>query len=266
MITRVLFFLFVPVQLYAQPFNAAPFHGMGNTGLASESLYSITCNAAGLANLSSTHIATAYQPHFMTKDLRTQAAYLGVPLKHIGAIGLGIRNYGIAQVSSFLTGNLVYARSFGGVFSTSVSANYHRFHVQDYVNDNAFSLDLGALIKLGEKVNVGLLFRNTTLTKFKDDTEQYLPAEAAAGFLYKISNILSLATDVYYEFDQGINIRSGIAYSIADIVILRAGASSNPMQYFGGIGLKWNRFQFDVSSAFHTRLGSSPQIALAYAF
>ncbi|MGN0001954.1 MAG: DNA-binding protein, partial [Sphingobacterium composti] len=184
----------------------------------------------------------------------------------VGALGFGIRNYGIAQVSSFLTSNLAYARSFGGVFSSSISANYHRYYVENYISDNAFSLNLGGLIRFSESVNVGFVFRNATFSKFKDDTEQYLPAELGAGFLYKISKDLSLEGDCYYELEQGVNIRGGLAYSVAEIIILRAGASSNPMQYFGGIGLVWNKFQFDVSSSFHTRLGSSPQIALAYAF
>lgn len=266
MIKRILFTCFIWTELSAQTFHAAPFQGMGSTSLAHESLYSITANPAGLAQIGATGVAIAYQPHFMTKDLRTQAAYLGVPIANFGAFGFGIRNYGITQVSSFVTSNLVYARSFGGIFSTSLSANYHSFHVANYVNDHIFSLDLGALIKFGEWVNVGLLFRNATLSKFKDDTEQYLPTEFGAGFLYKISKELVLSADGYYEFEEGINIKSGLSYSIAETVILRAGAASNPMQYFGGIGLKWHKFQFDVSSAFHHRLGTSPQIALAYVF
>ena len=266
MITRLLFILLVCIELKAQTFNAAPFHGMGNTGLATESIYSITHNAAGLANITNFQLAIAYQPHFMTNELRTQAAYLGIPVKQVGALGVGVRNYGIAHVSSFLTANMIYGRNFGGVISTSLSANYHRYYVSNYVNDSAFSLDLGGLIKISEQVNIGLLFRNATFTKFKDDTEQYLPAEAAAGFLYNISKELSVATDAFYELEQGFSIRSGVSYAIAEVIMLRVGASSNPMQYFAGIGLHWQKFQFDVSSSFHNRLGSSPQFALAYAF
>ena len=119
---------------------------------------------------------------------------------------------------------------------------------------------------MSEQVHVGFLFRNTTFSKFKDDTEQYFPTEIAGGFLYKISKEIAVAGDTYYEIDDGFNIRAGLDYSIADVVILRAGVASNPMQYFGGIGLRWNKFQFDVSSSFHSRLGTSPQFTLAYAF
>jgi hypothetical protein len=104
---------------------------------------------------------------------------------------------------------------------------------------------------MSEQVNIGFLFRNTTFSKFKDDTEQYLPTEIAAGFLYKISKEISVAGDTYYEFEDGFNIRAGLEYSIANVVNLRGGVASN---------------QFDVLSSFHTRLGTSPQFALAYAF
>ena len=254
MITRILFILLFWVQLNAQTFNAAPFEGMGNTGIAIESIYSLTNNPAGLGNLTGVNLAIAYQPHFMTKELRTQAVYIGLPVKNVGALGFSMRNYGIQSVSSFLTANVSYARSFGGIFSTSVTANYHRYYVENYINDNSFSLDLGAQIRMNEQVNIGFLFINTTFSKFKDDTEQYLPTEIAAGFLYKISKDISVAGDTYYEFADGFNIRAGLEYSIANEVSLRGGVASNPMQYFGGIGLRWNKFQFDVSSSFHTRL------------
>ncbi|MCA5005579.1 hypothetical protein [Sphingobacterium bovistauri] len=147
---------YIPVQ--AQTYFPSIFQGMGNTGLASESVYSISTNGAGIATLQRPTAALAYQPHFMTKDLRTLAAYCGIPLKNIGSFGLGVRNYGIAQVSSFLTGNFTYSRNFGNIFSTSLTANYHHYNVKNYIADNAFSLDLGALVKFGEQVNVGFYF------------------------------------------------------------------------------------------------------------
>lgn len=263
---RLLFILLFHFQLSAQTFNGAPMHGMGNTGLAIESIYSITNNVAGLGNLDKTKVAIAYQPHFLTKELRTQAAYVGIPIQKVGAIGFGIRNYGIAQVSSFLTANLAYAKSFGGVFSSSISANYHRYYVENYISDNVYSLDLGGLVKFGELMNIGFVLRNATFSKFKDDTEQYLPIEAGIGFLYRFSKELEVSADGYFENMQGINLRAGLAYSIADVIILRCGASSNPMQYYGGLGTNWKNFRFDVSSSFHQRLGSSPQFALAYEF
>lgn len=266
MIFRIICLVLLSFRLCGQTFNGAPLHGMGNTGLAVESIYSITNNTAGIGNLPSLRLAVAYQPHYMTNKLRTQAVYIAVPTPQIGVFGFGIRNYGIAQLSSFLTANLVYAKSFGGIITSSFSANYHRYYVRDYISDHTFSIDLGALIRFSETVNVGVMVRNATLSKFKDDTEQYLPMEAGAGFLYKISDELCVTSDIYYLKNEGMSVRGGIAYTIADVVTLRGGASSNPMQYYAGAGLRWNAFQFDVSAAFHTRLGTSPQFALAYEF
>lgn len=87
------------MKLNAQTFDATPFHGMGNTGIASESIYSLTNYPAGIGSLTDVYLAIAYQPHFMTKELRTQAVYLGLPIKNVGALGLSMRNYGIQSVS-----------------------------------------------------------------------------------------------------------------------------------------------------------------------
>jgi len=80
------------MELNAQTFNAAPFQGMGNTGIATESIYSLTNNPAGIGNLKNVNLAIAYQPHFMTKELRTQAVYLALPVKNVGALGFSFRN------------------------------------------------------------------------------------------------------------------------------------------------------------------------------
>lgn len=101
MIFRIICLVLFSLRVCGQTFNGAPLQGMGNTGLAAESIYSITNNAAGIANLPSLTTAIAYQPHFMSGKLRTQAMYLAVPTRKIGTLGWGIRNYGIVQVSSF---------------------------------------------------------------------------------------------------------------------------------------------------------------------
>lgn len=266
MIFRLVFLLLLSMNLRAQTFHAAPFQGMGNTGLAIESVYSLSNNPAGIGTLDKAAIALAYQPHFMTNDLRSQAFYLTAPVKNVGSFGLGMHNYGIANVSSFLTASMSYVKSFGGIISSSISANYHRFYVKNYESDQTFSLDLGALIKISNQVNIGMVFRNASFSKFQDDTDQYLPMEAGIGVLYTVSDELSLAVDTYYEYERHMNVRGGLSYSIGNVVFLRAGIASDPTQYFAGIGLKFKSFQFDVSSSFHHRLGSSPQFALAYEF
>ena len=266
MMYRVILLLLLPSSVYAQNFNGAPYHAMGNTGVAMESIYSLTNNTAGIARINTVNAAIAYQPHFLSSELRSQAAYLVMPIRNIGTIGFSANNYGISGTSSFLNIRGVYARNFGDMILSSISANYHRYYIQDYQSENRFSADLGFMLILNESINIGAYFRNISFSKFDDDIEQYLPREAGVGVSYKVSKQVTINTDAIYDWYEAMNYRLGFAYSIDDIIIARAGVSSGPTQYYAGFGLKFKAFQVDFSSSFHHRLGTSPQVALAYVF
>lgn len=266
MMYRVICLLLLYSPSFGQSFNAAAYQGMGNTGIAIGSVYSSTNNAAGLGVLSSATAAIAYQPHHMSKDLRYQALYLGMPFHQLGAAGLSVHSYGIVHTSRFLQATLSYVRSFGGVIHTSISANYHNFSVQGYQSDHAYSADLGLLLNIWERLNLGFVFRNITFTSFNDETEQHIPVEIGFGSLYRMSDELSLALDTYYQHYEGVDVRAGICYGLGERIFFRGGVSLHPRTYYAGIGVRLKEFQIDFSSSFHYRLGTSPQLALAYEF
>lgn len=263
----VLFFLMLLwIDVCSQDFYGAPMQGMANTGLALPSVYGLTANAAVIAKLKRPHIGVGYQPHFLTNDIQTQALLAALPLGWTNALGLAINNYGLKATSSLLTLRAIYVRAFGDVFSTSVSTNYHQYHVKGYGGDNTFSLDLGAHLNVSESLSLGLLLRNVTASRFDDTIDQYIAREIGAGLLFNVSKEVLFTADVYYNAFHEIDPRFGIAYHIDNLVILRGGATLVPMQYFTGIGVNLGKLLCDVSSSFHTRLGVSPQLSLAYGF
>jgi hypothetical protein len=70
---------------------------MGNTGIAYQSLYSISNNPAGIVGLQQCQIGAAYQSHFLTTEIQSQAAYAALPLASSHAIGFGVNSYGLGQ-------------------------------------------------------------------------------------------------------------------------------------------------------------------------
>ncbi|HMR20244.1 MAG TPA: DNA-binding protein [Sphingobacterium sp.] len=266
MLWRILILLLFSGTLHAQTFNAAPFLAMGNTGLGQSSLYSITNNPAGIAALKQSQVGLAYQSHFLSSDIQSQAIYAVLPFASSHVVGFGANNYGLKDVSSLLTMRGVYAKRFGQTFATAIAANYHRFYVQNYQSDHTTSLDLGFQYYVGDRVTLGLLIRNATSSVFPDDTPQYIAQYFATGFAYSISEQIQVASDIYYDIHNLFNYRGGLAYRFDHRVVIRGGAASHPMQYFGGIGLSINKVQVDIASSFHPRLGTSPQLALAYGF
>ncbi len=266
MIFRVILLLLLCSGSFAQSFNAAPYQGIGNSGIALKSLYSITNNPAGLVGLRGIEAALAFQSNFVSSELSTQALYIGMPIKKEGAVGISIHRYGLAGVSSLMTLSSVYARSFDDFFSTSLSFNYHSYSITNYGNDNFFSLDLGFQVLIIDQLTLGLIINNISQQLFAEDIDYYLPREIAIGIKYDIAPAIFISSDVYYDPLQKVNIRTGISYEIDNVIFFRTGVASGPLQYYAGIGLKLNNFRIDCATSFHPQLGSSPQIAISYAF
>lgn len=266
MLWRLLILLLLAPKLYAQTFNAAPLLAMGNTGLAQRSLYSLTNNPAGIAGLVQSQIGLAHQSHFLTSDIQSQAVYAVLPFGSSHTMGLSANNYGLPNVSSFLTLKGVYAKRFGHTFATAIAANYHRFYVRNYESEQTISLDLGFQYYVGDKLTFGALARNATSSVFQDNIPQYIAQEFAFGFSYLVSEQLQVSSDIYYDIHEAFNFRGGLAYWFDPRLAIRGGAASHPMQYFGGIGLLVKKIQVDMASSFHPKLGTSPQLAVSYGF
>lgn len=266
MIWRIIILLLLSLPLHAQTFNAAPLLAMGNTGLAQRSLYNVTNNPAGIAGLTQSQIGLAYQSHFLSSDIQSQAVYAVLPFASSHAIGLGANSYGLKEVSTLLNLRGIYAKRFGQTFTAALSANYHRFYVRNYESDHTVSLDLGFQYYAGDNLVLGALARNVTSSVFQDDILQYIAQEFAIGFAYAVSQQLQVTSDIYYDIHDRFNFRGGLAFQFDQRVVIRGGAASHPMQYFGGVGLLVKKIQVDIASSFHPRLGTSPQLALTYGF
>ncbi|WP_140936584.1 DNA-binding protein [Sphingobacterium lumbrici] len=266
MFVRVILLLLISIELKAQPFNAAPYLGMGNTGLARQSVYSIGLNPAGIAGLTNTNVALAYQQHFLSSEIQSRAAYLNIPIKSLGGVGVGVNSYGIAGVSTLSTVRGIYARQFGKQIFSAVGLNYHQFYIKNYGNDQTFSVDLGLQVNVFPHLVIGALVRNISSSKYKEDVDQQISREIGLGLNYVVSDHLSLASDIYYDFRSKMNYRGGLEYAFDRRFKIRGGAASNPLHYLAGLGLILNKIQIDIASSFHPKLGTSPQITMAYGF
>lgn len=266
MIARILILTLISLQSAAQQFSPAPFLGMGKTALAQRGIFSLNENPAGIAHISTSTFAMAYQQHFMKSDIASQTLLAGIPLFANGAIGISLTNYGIFNVTSFLRSGATYARSFGPKILTSVTANYHQYSVQQYNSSTSSSVDLGFQYLWSPKISIGLFFRNISGSQFPNTLDQRIAREIGLGLHYQLSKEIQLATDVLKEFPHHFVYRGGVSYFFDSRFVIRTGASSNPLQYTAGTGFKTEKWQFDFATAFHSKLGSSPQLSMSYAF
>lgn len=253
------------LKLSAQSFNAAPNLAKGNTGIAHEGIYNLATNPAGIASISGAVVAMAYQQHYMTADLSSQALFATMPFMNAGFVGIHVRQYGIRDVSSLWTSGITYTRAFGEKFRTSFTANWHNYMVRQYISEHNFSADLGFQY-LFDQFIVGTHFRNISKASYSREIDQRIPQELTVGMVYHLSREIDVSIDFAHDTFGHSEVRSGLEYQFDRRLMVRGGATSNPWQYFAGAGLLIKKLQMDIASSFHPRLGSSPQLALSYAF
>lgn len=262
----ILMLFVISVELSAQEFSPAPFLGMGNTAIAQEGLFALAGNPSGLSLLASPQIASAYQQHFMSGDLATQALLFGIPILERTALGVAVTNYGIYGVASFMRSGLSVARAFGEQIRTSVTLNYHQYTITRYSAQRSLSADLGFIYRFSEHVAGGLFYKNISAARFNTTVDQRIERELGFGFTYSLSKEVLVGGDMVYMFPKQMQYRGGLSYGFHPDFIVRFGALSNPIQYTAGAGFAHKRWQFDFATLFHARLGSSPQLSLAYVF
>lgn len=263
---RVLLIMLLPLSVYGQNLNPAPFLAMGNTGVSQRGIYSLAKNPAGMI-LPSLSLATAYQNHFVGSQIQTLGLFAASPIFSSSAVGVKVISYGLPELVKFNAFGVSYVKRIGPHLSSSLTFNHHRYFVRGQVSDKAYSADLGFQWIVLESLVLGVHYRNITAAHFIEYVDQSIPQELQLGFLYNLSSDLAFSCDVSRDGISDLTqVNMGASYAPSRKVFFSGGVSTSPQQYYAGIGLVFDAFRMDLASSFHPRLGSSPQVSICYAF
>lgn len=264
MVGRCIILLLISYESMAQTYVSPSYQAMGCTGTALQGIHSLTANPAGLVGLERATVSLGYQQHFLTSEITTQAALLGIPTR-LGTFGATGYRYGLSGAYDDITGGLAFAKGFGPSLSIGMMANYHQLFVPRYLVVYSFSVDVGVQYRLADHATIGLQYTNVGHADYGEDVYGFLPAHIRVGGSYRLG-LVDMALDAVYRFQQEPGAHVGLAYRIAAPLSLRGGLSVNPMAQHAGFGIHWQGFAFDAAATFHPRLGTSPQIGISYAF
>lgn len=261
------FLLCLPaIDVFGQAFSPAPYLGMGQVSLAQEGLYALAGNPAGLQGIAGLEVAAAYQQHYFLPDVASQGLFLGMPISSASRLGLRLNSYGIFQVRSFVEASIVWSRAFGKNFAGSVSLNHHADRISKYSTARNFSLDLGLRYKWDSTLSFGLFYKNAAGHNLGTLSTMRIEQELGFGLSYCFSELLLFGADLLRLFPDQMLYKVGLAFVLHPAFTIRVGTLGSPMQYTAGFGIKQRRWYFDMASNFHSKLGSSPQLAIRYAF
>ncbi|MBK1441848.1 hypothetical protein JHJ32_17750 [Parapedobacter sp. ISTM3] len=264
MIGRCLILLLISYESLAQTYVGPNYQAMGFTGTALQGIYSLTANPAGLVGVERLTASVSYQHHFFTADITTQAALLAIPTR-LGAFGLAANRYGLKEAYDATKVSFSFAKQFGTQFSIGLSTNYHQLFIPNYLSTFSLSVDVGGQYHCGQGTIIGLHFSNPNNARYGQDVYGTIPAFIRLGASHPLAGVL-VSVDAVYPLEGTLGGSFGVEYHIGDIVCLRGGLSTNPLQQHAGFGVDWQQFTLDAAATFHPRLGTSPQIGLSYVF
>lgn len=263
MIGRCLILLLISANAYAQTYTGARYQAMGATGTALQEIYSLTANPAGLTALVRTTAHIAHQYHFLSAEITSQTALLGIPTR-LGSFGLAAHRYGLQGTYDEIRAGFAYAKRFGRELSLAVRINVHQLGISDYGTTRTFSADMGLQYHTPQGLIIGLHYQNVGGLNY-DDGYGTIPSSVRLGASYRLDKV-TVTSDVVYDRFHATNAHLGLEYAIISSLLLRGGLSVHPLQQHAGFGLAWGRMIVDVTATFQHYLGMSPQIGISYAF
>ncbi|MEN3039218.1 MAG: hypothetical protein ABDI07_08745 [Candidatus Kryptonium sp.] len=231
-------------------------------GVANDS-WTIFYNPAGLANLRNREISFSYIPaKFGLSELSEKSFAFYEPSLPV-KIGFGFKIFGFELYKENI---FKFSIAYGfEIFNFGLNLNYNFVSIKNYGKAGAFSADFGFFSKSLKFARFGFVLKNLISGRIGQAKES-LPKEIEFGFAFLPYDNLMISVSAHKEMNFRESLKYGLEYTIADILILRFGLSNYPIQYSGGIGVKFFVFQLDYGVNNHQSLGLTHQITLTAKF
>jgi len=241
-----------------------------------------SARASGLG-YASTALATTAGPHAnpsasALREGRAVAFYAregyGLSLLRYGAVhALWPTNWGTVSAGAGTMGGQAYrevqyslgvARElrFGTARSirVGVRGRYYHTRIEGYGGVGALGLHLGLLVPLLPSLHFGAHATNLNAPSLVDD--ESLPQTLSVGLQYRVHRRALVVLDVFKDLAFPAAVRGGLEIRPIPMLALRAGITSSPPRFTGGVGLRLEWIRAHVAAEQHTELGWSPAVSL----
>lgn len=267
-IIALLFLIIGSISLHAQngsPQNAgARGAAMANASITFDDINAAFSNQAGLAFLESMSFTAYGERRFLAEGLNSYLFAAALPNEKIGTFGMAVNYFGFTDYNEQKIG-LSYARKLAKNISMGVQLDYLGTRIPNYGAAHSFTVELGILAKLSQKVNLGAHAYNPINSKVAGQDQ--LPTIFSLGLSYSPSEKLlisgQLEKDIYNHPFAG---RAGLEYRPVNALYIRAGVyASQFAQASFGLGVNVQSLKIDFSSSYHQVLGFTPAVSISYA-
>lgn len=249
-------------QVLRQPLSAI-YPGLGAYSMQQEDVFSYLNNQAALAEIKKTAIGIYGERRFSLATTSLYAATVAIPTKN-GNFGINIIYTGFKNFTENQVG-LAYALSLGKKVDVGVQFNYYSYNVPSYASDAAINFEIGAIVHLTDKLNIGIHVYNPVGGNFTK-TDEKLTAAYTVGLGYDLSDNFFVSTEIVKEENFPVSIDAGFQYRFMHQFFARAGVVTATSTWYVGVGVSWSIFRLDVTGSYHPQLGLSPGLLLIMNF
>jgi hypothetical protein len=239
-------------------YGSARASGLGYASTALTTAVGVHANPASRALLERRAVSFFARQAFGLSSLRYGAVAGTWPARWgaatVGASTFGGDGYREVQYS------LGYARTlqFGTSRDVSVglTGRYYHTRIDGYGGSGALGIHLGLLLPLLPALHFGAHATNVNGPSLVDG--EALPQTLAVGLQYHVGPRLLVVGDVFKDLSFPASIRAGLEVRPLPVLALRAGVTSAPTRFTGGVGLRLERIRAQVAAEQHAALGWSP--------
>lgn len=239
--------------------------GIGGASVSQRGLWSILNNQAGISKITKPIWGISGNNHFLTPQLSTSSIVYAHPTKK-GTIGLSAQYYGYRHFRES-----EYSISIGKTLSTKISTGVQISYISTSISDgnsdlNNIVAEGGILISVSDKLIIGTHIYNPFYGKKRNSKHRATPSIIRLGSQYIFSDKVTFYTEIEKSIQSMHKAKMGLTYQPNQTFDFSVGISTNPTLVSFVIGIQQKKLHFDFSFSQHQILGTSPHIALNYAF
>lgn len=238
---------------------------MGGSSVASQGLWAMQNNPAGMANLEKISLGLYYENRWMLPETAYKCGAFALPTK-FGCLGLSFNQFGSWKYNENKFG-LAYAKDFGRYLQIGLQLDYLMLKIgNDYGTFNAFTFELGLQSQVTDKLTLGTYIFNPVNLSFEQTlNHEKLPIVMRFGLAYKFTKDFIGQCEIEKNTEkEGVSLRGGLEYEAFKQFYIRAGVQTNPGILSFGLGYTIRFAQINVAAQLHNELGASVQIGMIF--
>jgi len=243
-------------------FGGARGDALGGADIGFTDINALFGNPAGIAFLDKWQAGVTARSRFSMSELNTIGMAAALPVDEFSSIGLMASYYGFEVYNETKVG-LAYARKLLPELSVGLMLDYMGYRIPEYGTRHTLTFEAGAQAVLLQNFRIGVYVFSPVRVEVSE--ADYIRPYFALGGTWEVSRSLMIHVKAAQDIAFRPSAHAGIEYRLIDVVYLRAGISTNPVENSFGIGIIANQLRFDVAALFHPSLGLTPSLSVTYA-